>query len=161
GGLQRTLVQMGRTDEARVAWQEVLEANPSQYNDWCSYPEFCLFVGQEEEYRRARQALLSRFGSTTHPHMAARTARACLLLPATEDELHQAVALAERAAAVEPSKYPRAYSHFLFARGLAEYRRGHFDRAAGTIRGDPDRMLRPAPGLVLAMALHRSGQTAE
>src|SRR5262249_50743561 len=125
------------------------------------YPEFCLFVGQEEEYRRARQALLSRFGSTTDPHMAARTARACLLLPATEDELHQAVALAERAAAVEPSKYPRAYSHFLFARGLAEYRRGHFDRAAGTIRGDPDRMLRPAPGLVLAMALHRSGQTAE
>jgi serine/threonine-protein kinase len=75
--------------------------------------------------------------------------------------MRQAVALAERAAAVEPSKYPGAYSLFLFARGLAEYRRGHFDRAVGAIRGDPDRMLIPAPGLVLAMALHRSGQTAE
>src|SRR5262249_33160048 len=76
GGLQRTLVRMGRTDEARVAWQKVLEANPSQYDDCWRYPEFCLFVGQEEEYRRARQVLLSRFGSTTDPHVAARTAQA-------------------------------------------------------------------------------------
>jgi serine/threonine-protein kinase len=75
--------------------------------------------------------------------------------------MRQAVALVECAAAVEPSKYPGVYSHFLFARGLAEFRRGNFDRAVGAIRGHPDWMLIPAPSLVLAMALHRSGQTAE
>jgi serine/threonine-protein kinase len=160
GGLRTTLVLMGRADEARVAWQKTLEAGPSDSDDWCGYAEFCLFLGRDEDYCRTRQALLSQFGSTTDPRVAARTAQACLLLPATGDELRQAVALAERAAAVEASKYP-ASPVFLFAQGLAEFRRGRFDRAVSAMRGDAGRVLRPAPRLVLAMALHRSGKTAE
>jgi len=160
GGLRTTLVLMGRAAEARVAWQKALEADPSNSDDWCGYAEFCLFLGREEDYCRTRQALLSRFGSTTDPHVAARTSQACLLLPATEGELRQAVALAERAAAVEASKYP-ASPVFLFAQGLAEFRRGRFDRAISAMRGDAGRVLRPAPRLVLAMALYGSGKTAE
>src|SRR5262249_56598809 len=51
--------------------------------------------------------------------------------------------------------------YFLFAQGLAEFRRGQFDPAVSAMRGEADRMPGPAPRLVLAMALHRSGQTAE
>ncbi len=161
GGLRVTLVQMGRGEEAKVAWQKALEANPHQSDGWYGYAELCLFVGQEEEYRRARQALLSRFGSTADPHVARWTARACLLLPASEDEMRQAAALAERAAAIDPAKYPGIYPRCLFARGLAEYRQGRLGRAVATLRGGAARMPGPAPRLVLAMALHRSGQAAE
>jgi eukaryotic-like serine/threonine-protein kinase len=161
GGLRATLVQMGRGEEARVTWQQALEANPPRFDDWYGYAELCLFLSQEGEYRRAREALLSRFGATTDPHVAEKTARACLLLPATGDELRQAVALAERAVAVEPSKYADFYPHFLFAQRLGEYRQGRLDRAVSAMRGDAARVLGPDPRLVLAMALHRSGQTAE
>ena len=107
--LRALLVRLGRGDEARVAWRRSLEADPPGHDAWYGYAEFCLFLGQEDEYRRARRDVLARFGATTDPHVAERTARACLLLPATEDELRQAVALAERAAAVEPSKYSGVY----------------------------------------------------
>jgi serine/threonine-protein kinase len=75
--------------------------------------------------------------------------------------MRQAGELAGRAAAVEPSKYQGAYPRFLFALGLAEYRRGRLDRAVSAMRGDAARMPGPAPRLVLAMALYRSGRSAE
>jgi eukaryotic-like serine/threonine-protein kinase len=160
-GLRATLVHLGRGEEARVAWQKALDANPPRHDDWYGYAEFCLFLGREDEYRRGRQALLSRFGTATDPSVAERTALACLLRPVSGDELRQAAALAGRAAAVEPSKYSGLYPRFLFARGLAEYRQGRLDRSIATMRGDAPYRLGPAPRLVLAMALHRTGQTAE
>jgi serine/threonine-protein kinase len=160
-GLRVTLVQLGRADEARAAWQKALEANTPLLFSWSGHAEQCLFLGQDEEYHRACRAALGKFGSTTDPQVAERTAVACLLRPATADQLRQAVALVERAAAAEPSKYPGFHSRFLFARGLAEYRQGRFDRAISTLRGGAAGMLGPAPRLVLALALHRSGQTAE
>jgi serine/threonine-protein kinase len=155
------LMQLGRGEEARAAWQTALEADPPEHDAWYGYAEFCLFLGREEEYHRARRALLDKFAAATDPYIAARTGRACLLLPATEDDLRQAAALAERAAAVEPAKYPEIYPSFLFVRGLVEYRQGGLDQAIATMRGDASRMLGPAPRLVLAMALHKSGQVGE
>jgi serine/threonine-protein kinase len=155
------LVQLGRGEEARAAWQTALDADPPEHDAWYGYAEFCLFLGREDEHRRARQVLLGKFGAAIDPVVAARTARACLLLPATEDEIRQAAALAERAAAAEPSKYPGIYPSLLFVPGLAEYREGRLDRAIATMRGDASRMYGPAPRLVLAMALHRSGRVGE
>ena len=74
-----------------------LEAEPLEHEAWYGYAELCLFLGEEDEYRRVRQVLLERFGATANPFEAERTGRACLLMPATADELRQAVALAERA----------------------------------------------------------------
>ena len=159
--LRTLLMRQGRVDEVRIAWGNALEANPPEHDAWYGYAELCLFLGHEDEYRRARQALLARFGTTNDPATAERTGRACLLLPATGDELHQAVILAERAAAADRSKYAGVYAHFLFVQGLAEYRQGQFERAMAAMRGDAARVLGPAPRLVLAMALHRNGQAAE
>jgi serine/threonine-protein kinase len=52
--------------------------------------------------------LLKRFGGTTDPYAAERISRACLLRPATGDELRRALALAERAAGVDRSQYASA-----------------------------------------------------
>jgi serine/threonine-protein kinase len=104
--------------------------------------------------------LLKKFGATTNPFEAERTARACLLLPGTHDELRQAVALAERAVAKrEGDKWGHPF--FEFVHGLAQYRQGQFDRAIATMQGDASGVLGPAPRIVLALSLHRSGQATE
>jgi tetratricopeptide (TPR) repeat protein len=165
GGSRRAarteLLRQGRLEEARVAWQALLEDNPLDHNAWFGYAELCLFLGREDEYRRARQDLLARFFITDNPYFAERTGRACLLMPATGEVLRQAVALARRAAASDPSSDPPNFPWFLLARGLAEYRQGKLDDAIATMRGDASRVGGPIARLVLAMALHRDGQSAE
>ena len=155
------LLRQGRLEEARVAWRSALGGNPLDHNAWSGYAELCLFLGREDEYRRARRDLLARFFITDNPYFAERISRACLLMPAAGDELRQAGALARRAVASDPSKDPGAHPWFLFARGLAEYREGKFDQAVATMRGEASRVGGPISGLVLAMALHQEGQLAE
>ena len=139
-----------------------LADDPPEHDAWHGYAEFCLFLGQEDEYRRIRRALLAKFGASTDPHVAACIARACLLRPAAEDE--HAPDPGPRRRGPGPSnrsKHQAVYPHFLFLRGLAEYRQGQLDRAIALMRGDAARALGPAPRLVLAMALHRSGRVEE
>jgi tetratricopeptide (TPR) repeat protein len=155
------LLREGRLEEARRAWQTVLDANPIDHNFWWGYAELCLFLGREDDYRRARQDLLARFYLTSNPWFAERTGRACLLLPATRDELHQAGALAQHATATDPSAHPGDYPWFLLARGLAEYREGKFDQAISTMRGVTSRLSASVARIVLAMALHQNGQLVE
>ena len=157
--LRALLVRLGRGEEARLAWQQSLEAEPAEHEAWNGYAEFCLFLGREDEYGRSRHALLARFGETANPLVAERTALACLLRPAAEDELRQAAALAECAAA-GPAQYPGSNVRALFAQGLAEYRQVRLDRAVALLRTEAVQALGPAPRLVLAMALHHSGQKA-
>jgi tetratricopeptide (TPR) repeat protein len=159
-GLRGFLLRHGRANEARLAWRKALDGNPPEHHAWYGYAELCLFLGQQGEYRQARRDLLARFGATAEPLVAERTGRACLLLPGTDDELRRAADLVDRALAADPGKYGWARPYFLFARGLAEYRRGRLDAAAATLErpgGALGPTLRPAPGLVLAMARHRQG----
>jgi serine/threonine-protein kinase len=160
--LAKLLDTQDKAEAERAAWEKVLERDPPDHDSWYGYAELCLFLGREEDYRLARQALLKRFGATTNPFKAERTARACLLLPGTDDELRQALALAERAVAAElegDNKWGRPY--FEFVHGLAEYRRGQFGRAIATMQGDASGVLGPAPRLVLALSLYRSAQATE
>jgi tetratricopeptide (TPR) repeat protein len=154
------LIRLGRLNQAQVVWKSVLASDPPAHDDWYGYAELCFYLGEKDEYRRARRALLDRFGSTTDPYVAERAGRACLLMPATGDELRQAVALAEHAVARDPNERG-ARPYFEFVRGLAEYRQGQFDRAITAMRGDARIVLGPAPALVMAMALHRKGQDDE
>jgi serine/threonine-protein kinase len=156
---RKFLMRRGRPDEARVMWQAALDSAPPEHKDWYGYAEFCLYLGHEDEYRRARRALLSKFETTTAPEIAERVSRACLLLPAEGDELRRTVALAERG--LDRSKNTAMYPYLLFVRGLAEYRQGQFDRAIETMRGGASGVLGPAPRLVLAMAVHKSGQSVQ
>jgi serine/threonine-protein kinase len=159
--LRADLVRQGRGEEVRQRWKKELEADPPGHDAWFGYAELCLFLEQEEEYRRARQDLLRRFGATSDPYVAERTARTILLLPAAEDELQTAAALAERAVAAKATTPQWIYAYFLFAKGLAEYRQGRFDRTISILRGDAGTVMGPAPRLVIAMAQYRKGQEEE
>jgi eukaryotic-like serine/threonine-protein kinase len=159
--LRNYLLKRGRLNDMRVAWQAALAAGPPEHDAWYGYAELCLFLNEEGEYLRARRELLTRYGATTDPNIAERTSRACLLLPATGDELAAATALSERALAVGRIKNEKLVPYFLFARGLAEFRQGHFDEAIAIMKGDASRVMGPAPRLVLAMALHQKGQQQE
>jgi eukaryotic-like serine/threonine-protein kinase len=160
-GLPRVLIREGKADEARATWSEDLASKPPEHKDWYGYAELCLFLGLEDEYRRARRDLLDTFGASTDLYIAERTSRACLLLPASEDEMPRIIAIGERAWNYDRSRDPGVYSHFMFVRSLAEYRQGRLDRAISLMQGDASGALGPAPKLVLAMALHRNGCAEE
>jgi serine/threonine-protein kinase len=159
--LRNFFIRQGRLDEALSAWQAALALKPDNHDAWYGYAELCLYLGREDRYRDARRDLLTRFAGTKSPQVAERVSRACLLLPVAGDELRQAVTLAARAVKADRLKHAGTYPHFLFARGLADYRQGRFAQAIAAMRGEASRALGPAPRLVLGMALHRSGQTAE
>jgi serine/threonine-protein kinase len=142
----------------RAAWKQDLAADPPKHEDWLGYAELCLFLGDEQEYRRARRDLLARFGSATDPEIAERTGRACLLLPPSEDELRQAVALAERAVAAGRAGREFAFPYCLFAEGLARFRQGRFDDTIKLMNGEAASVMGPSPRLILAMAQHQKGE---
>jgi serine/threonine-protein kinase len=161
--VRRYLIGKGRLEEARVVWQKALELRPPNHDNWWGFAELCLFLGHDDEYRRARPALLERFGSTTDPIVADRTAKACLLLAASGDELRQAAVLADRAWNVGPAH--EWYAYFQFVKGLAEFRQGRFDSAVTQMNAvldpnGPTAITVPAR-LVLAMIQQQRGHQQE
>jgi serine/threonine-protein kinase len=158
GPLRSVLVRQGRGPEALAGWRKALDANPRGHDAWAGYAELCLFLGQQDEYCRTRRTLLARFGATTAPAVAEPVGRACLLLPGTEDELRQAVAVIDRAVAAKRATPDWIYRYYLFAKGLAEYRQGRLARAISLMKGEASRVMGPAPRLVLALAQHHQGQ---
>jgi tetratricopeptide (TPR) repeat protein len=155
------LVQAGRGEEARVSWRKELETDPPDHDAWFGYAELCQFLGQDDKYRRARQDLLRRFGASEDPAVAERVGRACVLSPASDDDLRKAVALVDRAAAAGEAKGDASLPYYLFAKGLADYRLGRLHSAIALMRGEASTVMGPAPGLILAMALHREGKKDE
>ena len=118
-----------------------------------------MFLGNEAEYRRVRSELLKRFGATTDIQIAERTGRACLLLPSPEEELRQATKLIDRARTSERAKPGWLSAYFRFAKALAEYRAGRLEIALILLDKDTQKVLGPAPRLLLAMVQHRLGKT--
>jgi tetratricopeptide (TPR) repeat protein len=159
--LRTALTRLGRWQEVQPAWREELNAAPPEHEVWFGYAELCLFLGDEAEYRRARHELLTHFGAATDLAVAERTGRACLVLPAPEEELRQAVTLIERAVAAGRSGREFAYPYCLFAEGLARYREGRFDDAIKLMTGEAASVMAPCPRLLLAMAQFQNGQQEE
>jgi tetratricopeptide (TPR) repeat protein len=149
------LRNQGKLEEARVVWERALESDPPDHDAWYGYAELCLFLDNEDAYRRNRTALLQRFGKTTDPVVAERTSRACLSLAAAGEELEQAVALADRAVTLgQDHEY---YKFFMAAKALAEYRLGRCESALDWGKKAVERGVSIPTHLVLAMAHQRLG----
>ena len=155
------LVPQGRGNEALVAWRTALDANPPSHDAWSGYPELCLFLGHQEEYRDARRTLLERYARSSSTSIAEPVSRACSLLPGTDDERQKATALADRAIAAKDSTLPWIYRYFLFAKALTEYRQGRLASAVSLLEGEASKVMGPAPRLVLAMALYGQGNVKQ
>jgi serine/threonine-protein kinase len=102
--------------------------------------------------------MLKRFGSTTDPRKCEVLGRTGLLAPPTADVLQQSHAIIDRALAKDKSTYEDwLYPYFLFAKALAEYRSGNYERAIAICTGEAASVLGPAPELVTALAQHQLG----
>lgn len=157
--LKDSLLKLHQFEDARAAWQKTLEFEPTVHQTWDGYAELCLYLGHEDEYRRISKLLLARFKDSPDPPTIERTARACILLPMSDDELRPASAMLDRALAADPSRYGQYMPYFRFAKSLAEYRANRLDNARTLLSGDPMRILGPAPHLLFAMIQQRQGQT--
>jgi serine/threonine-protein kinase len=146
-------------EEARIVWERLLEHDPRNHSAWYGYAELCLYLDNREAYFQARKRLLQIFGETLNDWIVAeRTSTACLLLPASGDELLRAGIVAE-VAVMSAAKNPDAGNPYvMFARGLADYRQGRYERAITLLPIVAAKLSnRPASRLVLAMAQFESG----
>ena len=161
--LARALAPRGKLEEARTAWEKTLAGDPANHVPWYGYAQLCAFLNRDDAYRQARRALLERFGdSPGHWAIAERDSLACLLLPASGDELRRAVALADRAVAAGPKSPHLDSAYPQFVMGLAEYRQGRYAQAVPLLRESAALLPnRAGPGLVLAMAQFQSGSPKE
>lgn len=162
--LARALAPRGGLEEARAVWEKILERDPSDFQQyWYGYAQLCLYLGNEEAYRKARKALLDRFADNPGDwRVAERTSLACLLLPDSSDDLRRAIELANRTAAAAESTPESSSPYVRFLTGLAEFRQGRPETAVPLL-GEAAANLpnRPGPRLVLSMAQFQSGSTTE
>jgi hypothetical protein len=141
-----------------------LGADPGDHATW--YRAASLFAEADDVagYDRHRRALLDRFGATKDPHVAGRTARACLLLPGPPDVIRRAAGLAGLAA--DQGGKVWVFPSLLLASGLAEYRLERVAAAEQRLRTslalrNEGWHLRTSDDLVLAMTLQKQGRRGE
>ena len=151
-------IRDGQYAEAVADLGKLVELNPDDDWNWCLIAVVLAESGDELQYRKHCQAMLSRFGATKDPAVAEQVAKAALLLPLAGADLELACRLADLA--VAPSKEREISGRSFLAEGLAEYRRGRFASAADWARkavsfpgeGDTDFGREIEARAVLAMA---------
>jgi serine/threonine-protein kinase len=161
--LAKLLAPRGKLQAVRAAWAKALDRNPPDHASWYGYAQLCLFLGDEEAFRRNRTAMLDRFGgAATEWYEAERISLACLLRPAAADELNRVVEMVNRAAALGPKAPHHDHAYIQFIQGLAEYRRGRPAPAIALLGPAATKLSdRAGPRMVLAMAQFRAGFPAE
>jgi serine/threonine protein kinase/WD40 repeat protein len=152
-------VNLGHWDEASSIYALLAEAHPDDHWFWYRSAPLCLQTGNVEGYRRVCREMLTRFGNTDKPYIAERTAKTCSLAPEAVSDLAPVLKLADQA--VTGTEKHSHYRWFVLAKGLAEYRAGHYAAAVDWL----NRFSPQADGAHwdatafagLAMAKHRLG----
>jgi serine/threonine protein kinase/formylglycine-generating enzyme required for sulfatase activity len=156
----RLYVTRDRWHEALADLEHVLQQRPDDPLLGLQTAPVFIEAGNLDGYRRHRRALLQRFKDTQDILALERTAKACLLLPGTAEEIDLCVELAQRALRNNP---PDAFGvHFELAAALATYRHGDFAAAAEHLTRCTHSAwnLRVPTNILQAMVLYRQKQTA-
>jgi serine/threonine protein kinase/tetratricopeptide (TPR) repeat protein len=162
-GLASSYQALGRWDEALAVCSRAI-ALGANHETWNHAASLWARTGDHTGYRDHCRRMLDRFGRTTDPQTAERTAKACLILSLGGLEQAAACDLADRAVAMARGHWVAPWAEA--TRGLAAYRREHFAEAVAWA----DRCLARGPGdwnrelpahLVRAMALARLGRRDE
>ena len=80
-GARCALIRRGKAQDVWATWRNTLRRSPNNVDDWIGYGELSLFLGHQDEYRRARHELLERFGSS-EKSIRRREDKPCLSAPA-------------------------------------------------------------------------------
>jgi Flp pilus assembly protein TadD len=154
----------GRFTEAAADFARIIELRPGDHEVWHWQAVTMVQVGQLDAYRELRRKSVELFGQTTDPNAAERIAKDYLVLPSSEAGLATAARLAETAVSTVANHTDMTW--FQLAKGLAEYRQGHFAAAVDWMRKvlslAGDSLNRDVEAyMVLAMAQHGSKQDDE
>jgi WD40 repeat protein/tRNA A-37 threonylcarbamoyl transferase component Bud32 len=155
--------QRGQWREAATELTRVVQLAPEDHYAWYQAAAALAFLGDVDAYRTHRQAMLQRFGDTQSPKIAERTAKVCLLLPASAEERQRLERLAEFA--VTRGANTSILPYFQLALALAAYRQENYQAAETWLRqalaGSASWNLTVPSYLILAMSQHRRGRIQE
>jgi tetratricopeptide (TPR) repeat protein len=156
----------GRFAEAAADYAAATRLDPTDHYSWYVGAIAALYAGDMADYRAACRAMLSRFGRTTVPERADRTAKTCLLDPeVTADPA--AMATVQRLAdlAVGPDTNKAHLPYFRLTKGMAEYRAGRHASAVTWLTKVRETAAYAGTAeladIYLAMAYHRLGRGVE
>ena len=166
--VQAALRLSGEAYARRARWKEAvadfthaLEVEPDEHWNWYYAVVLHAHLGNKDEYRRLCQKMLERFGGTTDPYIAERTAKGCSLMPGVFDEPQKLARLATLAVTKDPNHTGIAW--FYMSRGLTEYRLGHPADAAvwleKSLAKPPNAFGEASARFVLGMCQQQQGQT--
>jgi serine/threonine protein kinase/tetratricopeptide (TPR) repeat protein len=154
----------GRWKEAVADFSKLIELEPENHENYHMLAPLLVQSGDLDAYRRHCAQVVERFGKTDDPAIAERMAKDCLILPSSDADLDAVDDMIDSAIAAGPDYW--AATFFQFAKGLSEYRQGHFTSAVEWMQkalakpGESE--FRDAQAyLVLAMAHHQLNQVEE
>jgi tetratricopeptide (TPR) repeat protein len=162
---RRAMIRIGvaRFSDALDDLNKALDLEPTDHFLW--YMRGCLlaYLGGADPaaYAAHRGAMLGRFGEVVDPpEFAEKTAKSCVLLPTSPDELRRCGVLIDRAVA---SGDAGLLPWFRLTQGMVEYRAGHFEdcvkwcaESRNTMR-QSSRTTVAAAEFFVAMGHHRLG----
>ncbi|HEY0551336.1 MAG TPA: protein kinase [Verrucomicrobiae bacterium] len=152
-----------RWDAALTNFTYTTEVLPSDPFAFFHLTALYLKTGDLDGYRRHCQRLQQKYGNTSDPNLAERTVKACLILPKSGVDMAVMEKLADVAVATDSAQVD--FPFFQFAKGLMEFRRGHFQSAVDWERPVSERLVDPMravqASMVMAMAQHQLQQSDE
>jgi serine/threonine protein kinase/tetratricopeptide (TPR) repeat protein len=119
--------RMAQWPEALTNWDLVIQYAPDDHLGYQYLAPLLLQMDNVNGYQALRSQILQQFGNTTEPLVAERMTKVSLILPASDDEMKTIAKMAGVIAGVNTND--SRYGYDLLARGFAEYRLGHDERA--------------------------------
>jgi serine/threonine protein kinase/WD40 repeat protein/tetratricopeptide (TPR) repeat protein len=154
--------RLAQWKEAAADLAAAVELDPDDPNTYYHLVGVLLWLGDRDGYRHHCQEMLRRFGGTTDPYVAERTAKACLIVPDTVADRESLVRLTERALAAGDTQKPNRW--FLQSRGLAEVRAGRPGQAVKWLEmgrpryKEPPRIYAALGNVISCLAYHQLKQ---
>jgi serine/threonine protein kinase/WD40 repeat protein/tetratricopeptide (TPR) repeat protein len=151
--------RLARWKPAAADLAQAVRLDPGDQNSCYHLAGVLLWLGERDGYRQRCEEMLRRFGRTTDPLVAERTAKVCLIVPGTVAEKEQAVRLTEQALNGPETQQNNPW--FLQSRGLAECRAGRPRQALDWVQGGRQRFKDAPPvytalsQLILSLAHHQ------
>ncbi len=158
-------IAAGRTQDALVHLVTLSAAQPDDTALFLKLAALQAWFGQDKELAETCRRGLAGAKNTTVPETADRVAKACCVLPSTDEaQLEAALALARKA--VQLGKGSHNQPWFQMALGMAEYRSGHFAEADAALSAaakgaENNPHVAGTSALYRAMSLFRQGKEDE
>jgi tetratricopeptide (TPR) repeat protein len=155
----------GQWQLAAEDYTRVIQLAPNAHDGWHELAAVLLQLRDLDGYRRVCREMLRRFGRTTDPYSAERTAKACLIVANTAADTEQLVRLIQQA--LTGTEKESGYPWFLLSRGIAEYRADRPRQAIDSIQAGQRQIQNPPPvylalgQLFVSLAYHQLHEAAE